>query len=234
MEFLLQKGTNRVYKPQWREVWWFRLSRAVGHEIGAKPGWSGPERPCLVISDNSFNRGRKRVTVVPLTSADNDILSHWSVWVTPSAKLKIHHAGFLDCGQPWTVSVLPPNDPRNDCLGWYCGSLTVAEMVSIEEALLKVLTGEGVPHPRDTKGAPFNEGTVLEVYPSPATISNRCLVVSDTLFEAFRLEAFLRQKDRPDFCTVVPLVPIRFYNREHTRGVAPVNVTQGNPPLRKG
>jgi hypothetical protein len=114
------------------------------------------------------------------------------------------------------VSVVPPN---NDFLGQFYGSLTVAEMASIEDAFLTVLTGQSIPASRY---APFrfDEGTVLEVNPSP-TIGDKCLVVSNTSqFESFR------QANGFNHCTVVPLVPIRYFNPQYSDGVAPVHVTQ--------
>lgn len=47
--------------PQRGDVWWVRLDPTVGSEIAKT-------RPCLVLSGNIFNRLRRTVVVVPLSS----------------------------------------------------------------------------------------------------------------------------------------------------------------------
>jgi mRNA interferase MazF len=53
--------------PRRGEVWYVNLEPVAGSEHGAK-------RPCVVVSDDRFNRGvRNLVVVVPLTTRDKGI-----------------------------------------------------------------------------------------------------------------------------------------------------------------
>ena len=44
------------------EVWWVRLDPTVGSEIAKA-------RPCIVVSGNIFNKLRRTVVVIPLSSS---------------------------------------------------------------------------------------------------------------------------------------------------------------------
>jgi len=48
--------------PERGEVWWIRLDPTLGSEIAKT-------RPCLILSGNVFNRLRRTIVVVPLSSS---------------------------------------------------------------------------------------------------------------------------------------------------------------------
>jgi mRNA interferase MazF len=51
-----------MVEPRRGEVWWVRLDPTVGSEIAKT-------RPCVIISRNIFNRLRRTVVVVPLSTS---------------------------------------------------------------------------------------------------------------------------------------------------------------------
>jgi len=51
-----------MVKPQRGEVWWVRLDPALGSEIDKT-------RPCVILSGDIFNRLRRTVVVIPLSSS---------------------------------------------------------------------------------------------------------------------------------------------------------------------
>lgn len=62
-------------EPLRGEIWGVQLDAVIGHEQGG-------ERPCLVISDDRFNRSRAELIVVlPITRTERGLSSH--VRVTP-------------------------------------------------------------------------------------------------------------------------------------------------------
>lgn len=48
--------------PKRGEVWWVRLDPTIGSEIQKT-------RPCIVMSSDPFNRRRKTVVIVPISSS---------------------------------------------------------------------------------------------------------------------------------------------------------------------
>lgn len=52
--------------PRRGEVWWVRLDPTLGSEIAKT-------RPCVIFSGNVFNRLRRTVVVVPLSTAPQPI-----------------------------------------------------------------------------------------------------------------------------------------------------------------
>ena len=48
--------------PQRGEVWWVRLDPTLGSEIAKT-------RPCVIVSGNVFNRLRRTVMVIPLSTS---------------------------------------------------------------------------------------------------------------------------------------------------------------------
>ena len=51
-----------MVEPQRGEVWWVRLDPALGSEIAKT-------RPCVILSGNVYNRLRRTVVVIPLSSS---------------------------------------------------------------------------------------------------------------------------------------------------------------------
>jgi mRNA interferase MazF len=51
-----------MVEPQRGEVWWVRLDPTLGSEIAKT-------RPCVILSGNVFNRLRRTVVVIPLSSS---------------------------------------------------------------------------------------------------------------------------------------------------------------------
>jgi mRNA interferase MazF len=51
-----------MVEPRRGEVWWVRLDPTLGSEIAKT-------RPCIIISGNVFNRLRRTVVVIPLSTA---------------------------------------------------------------------------------------------------------------------------------------------------------------------
>src|SRR6476659_5961954 len=51
-----------MVEPQRGEVWWVRLDPTLGSEIAKT-------RPCLVLCGNAFNRLRRTVVVIPLSTS---------------------------------------------------------------------------------------------------------------------------------------------------------------------
>lgn len=49
-------------KPRRGEVWWVRLDPTLGSEIGKT-------RPCVIFSGNVFNRLRRTVVIIPLSTS---------------------------------------------------------------------------------------------------------------------------------------------------------------------
>ena len=59
-----------VPEPGRGEIWYARLDPVAGHEQGG-------ERPCLVVSDDRFNRSRAKLAVVlPITRTERGLASH--------------------------------------------------------------------------------------------------------------------------------------------------------------
>ena len=59
-----------VPEPGRGEIWYARFDPVVGHEQGG-------ERPCLVISDDRFNRSHANLVIVlPVTRTERGIASH--------------------------------------------------------------------------------------------------------------------------------------------------------------
>lgn len=52
---------TRINYPQRAEVWYINLDPTIGHEQAKK-------RPCLIISNNLFNKKSKLCIVAPITS----------------------------------------------------------------------------------------------------------------------------------------------------------------------
>lgn len=51
-----------MVKPRRGEVWWVRLDPALGSEIAKT-------RPCVIFSGNVFNRLRRTVVIIPLSTS---------------------------------------------------------------------------------------------------------------------------------------------------------------------
>src|SRR5215831_4542836 len=51
-----------MVEPQRGEVWWVRLDPALGSEIAKT-------RPCVILSGNVYNRLRRTIVVIPLSSS---------------------------------------------------------------------------------------------------------------------------------------------------------------------
>src|SRR3954454_18267413 len=51
-----------MVEPRRGEVWWVRLDPTIGSEIAKT-------RPCVIVSGNVFNRLRRTVVVIPLSSS---------------------------------------------------------------------------------------------------------------------------------------------------------------------
>ena len=51
-----------MVEPRRGEVWWVRLDPTLGSEIAKT-------RPCVIISGNVFNRLRRTVVVIPLSTS---------------------------------------------------------------------------------------------------------------------------------------------------------------------
>ena len=51
-----------MVEPQRGEVWWVRLDPTLGSEIAKT-------RPCVILSGNVFNRLRRTVVVIPLSTS---------------------------------------------------------------------------------------------------------------------------------------------------------------------
>lgn len=50
-----------MVEPRRGEIWWVRLDPALGSEIAKT-------RPCIILSGNVFNRLRRTVVVIPLST----------------------------------------------------------------------------------------------------------------------------------------------------------------------
>ena len=82
-------------KPFRGEIWSIDLDPVIGHE-------QAKTRPCLVISENTFNQGPFGiVTIVPITSKYKTIL--WYVKIKPVGILK--YDSYALCHQLRTVSI---------------------------------------------------------------------------------------------------------------------------------
>ena len=51
-----------MVEPRRGEVWWVRLDPTLGSEIAKT-------RPCMIVSGNVFNRLRRTVVVIPLSTS---------------------------------------------------------------------------------------------------------------------------------------------------------------------
>lgn len=51
-----------MVEPRRGEVWWVRLDPTLGSEIAKT-------RPCIIVSGNIFNRLRRTVVVIPLSTS---------------------------------------------------------------------------------------------------------------------------------------------------------------------
>ena len=81
------------------EIWLARLDPVLGHEQG---GERGGERPCLIISDDRFNRSRAQLVIVlPITRTDRAIASHVRV-EPPDGGLKA--LSFVKCEDVHSIS----------------------------------------------------------------------------------------------------------------------------------
>ena len=85
--------TNR---PQQLEIWTIHLDPVVGHE-------QAKTRPCLIVSDNRFNRSNADLVIImPLTSKNKRI--PWHVAITPPEG-NLTMPSFIMCEQLRVVSV---------------------------------------------------------------------------------------------------------------------------------
>ncbi len=51
-----------MVEPQRGEIWWVRLDPTLGSEIAKR-------RPCVIVSGNVYNRLRRTVVIIPLSSS---------------------------------------------------------------------------------------------------------------------------------------------------------------------
>lgn len=241
-------------KPKRGEIWYVSLSNpstgrgAVGTELGAKPGFHGPYRPCVIISVDDMNKGRDRLTVVPLTHytpGKEDTMARWTAAVNPAPHMSGHEytvlsgrswrRSLVDCGQLWTVFCVHPSSPAAQQLpndvqwGGERAQLNDLALANIESGLQVVLGGcvrlvdEGCRFP----DLPFQEGDVFEV-DLPGQLQQRCLVVSSTSVDYLR-ECITRRDLNPHrplgHVTVVPLLPVDSDTDLHdAKSVASVDV----------
>ena len=92
--------------PRRGEIWWVELDPVVGHE-------QARQRPCLVISTDTFNAGPQQLAVIlPLTTTRKSLPLH--VWFEPEdtglygpgSQPALRAPGAVRCDQPRTVSLL--------------------------------------------------------------------------------------------------------------------------------
>lgn len=219
-----------MQKPKRGEVWRFRLSGAMGTEMGAKKEHSGAVRLCVVVSDDRFNARYRRLSIVPLTSraGRQGIMSAWSVFLNSSDYPWLEIDDVVDCGQPWTVYAIGSRlDDRDDIRSNCLGKLHQQDIERVEDALLNVLTGkniryEDIRNSDDDAPFPFRAGQVLEAsflnINDGKTFRSQCLLVSDPMFEEFR------QKNGLQHCTVVALVSEQYINSLDPDIIATVHI----------
>ncbi len=88
---------NKI-KPNRGEIWVVDLNPVTGHEQAKK-------RPCLVVSNNTYNHGPSDLAVIlPITSQNKQF--PWHVEVLPGAYTGLAKHSFIMCEQPRTVSKL--------------------------------------------------------------------------------------------------------------------------------
>lgn len=88
---------NKI-KPNRGEIWLIDLNPVQGREQAKK-------RPCLIISNNTYNHGpAELVVILPITSKDRQL--PWHLEVLPGASTGLQKHSFIMCDQPRTVSKL--------------------------------------------------------------------------------------------------------------------------------
>jgi mRNA-degrading endonuclease toxin of MazEF toxin-antitoxin module len=235
-------------KPQRGEIWRVRLGlqrRKTEPGVGKFP----MERPCLIVSSNDFNEGADRLTIVPTTKhtdAKEDMISLCGVTIRvpddinidptnelypEEEKLRVEKIGYqghttpykviIDCSQLYTIFAFDPAmRPELDAdlcdlrLNRRYGILAQNAMIRIDAAL-QVVVGGGIHYHQEA--LPFKEGDILELN-LPIGDRVRCLVVSSSAVDTIRKHRGLKQ------CTVVPLVPIQYYDASYPPGVAIVEI----------
>lgn len=119
MSHYLMGWTMNNVKPLRGEIWLVQLDPTVGHE-------QAKMRPCLVISNDTFNRGPANLHVVlPITSKNRNNPLHIA--------LELHEGGlekesFILCDQIRTVS-------RQRFKGKSFGTVTEETLASVEYIL---------------------------------------------------------------------------------------------------
>jgi mRNA interferase MazF len=92
----MQKQGNRLNNLLQGEIWMANLSPVVGHE-------QANTRPCLVISDNRFNRSPAGlVVIVPLTSQKKNVSWHLEIMPPEGGLLR---TSYIICEQIRTISI---------------------------------------------------------------------------------------------------------------------------------
>ena len=105
-------------EPARGEIWYARLDPIVGHEQGG-------ERPCLVVSDDRFNRSRAHLVIVlPITSSQRGIASHVQI-DPPEGGLKA--VSFIKCEDVRSIS--------KQRLQSRWGRVSVKTMATVEDRL---------------------------------------------------------------------------------------------------
>lgn len=103
-------------------VWFVNLDPTIGHE-------QAKNRPCLVVSANSYNQGESGlVVVVPITSRKRELF-----WMVPIGKQEtmLEKESYIMCDQIRTVSL---QRFTSQCLG-----VVSDYTVSLVEERLKIL-----------------------------------------------------------------------------------------------
>ena len=107
-----------MVEPRRGEVWWVRLDPTLGSEIAKT-------RPCLIVSGNVFNRLRRTVVVVPLSTAPH-----------PNAPLLVP----VRCDGREVVAVTDQiRAIAKQRLDRRSGELSVADLEAVEQGLREVL-----------------------------------------------------------------------------------------------
>ena len=105
------------------EVWFVDLDPTIGREQSGR-------RPCLVVSDDRFNRSpADLVIVIPITSRDKGIPSHVEM-NPPEGGLKVR--SFIKCEDIRSISI--------DRLVKVLGIVTLATLQSVEQRLRLLLS----------------------------------------------------------------------------------------------
>ena len=87
--------TEASAEPGRREIWLARLDPVLGREQGG-------ERPCVVVSDDRFNRSRAQMVIVlPITRTDRGLAAHVRV-EPPEGGLKA--VSFIKCEDMHSIS----------------------------------------------------------------------------------------------------------------------------------